>query len=257
MCIFEIAKDLRVAGFNVSLDDVLDLVENLRKEGFVRVIGVKNPDDFEKAEVVALIPSIEEEVALTPETVEEKIGVESLREDIEEIFKEEAKKELAQPPTPTPLEERPVEPFQEVQEGVSPIEIVKIGEMVSEKIKFDLESLLTLNEYIQNVLIATRDGLPVLQVTRKGISALDEAKIAAAVSVIMAMSSKTAGDMGKKDLDNVIVKTDKSLFVLGYINSSYILTFLLESKAPMGLVMADFNGLRRRIAKLIEQTISK
>lgn len=250
MCVYEITRELRVAGFSVSLDDVIDIVESLRKQGYLRAVGLKNPDDFERAEIVALIPSIEEEEPIEEEKIEEVLGpaVAELKSDIEEIFKEE--------PAPAALEaieEKPVTPFQEVDKGLEPVEIVRIGEIVSEKIKFDLESLLALNEHIQNILISTKDGLPILQVTRKNMAKIDEARIAAAVSVVMAMSSRTTADMGKKSLDNVIIKTDQSLFILGYIDSSYILTFLLDIKAPMGLMMADFNGLRRKIAKLIEE----
>ena len=249
-CIYEITRELRVAGFGIALDDVLDIVESLRKNGYIRAVGLKNPDEFERAEIVALIPSIEEEQPVEEEKIEEVLGpaVAELKSDIEEIFKEEPA-----PEAPSVVEEKPVAPFQELDKGIEPVEIVRIGEMVSEKIKFDLESLLTLNEYIQNILISTKDGLPILQVTRKEMGKIDEARIAAAVSVVMAMSSRTTEDMGKRGLDNVIIKTNQSLFILGYIDAAYILTFLLDSKAPMGLVMADFNSLRRKIARLIEE----
>ena len=245
LCVYEIARSARVSGYGISLDDTLDILESLRREGFLRVIGVKNPDDFEREEVITLVPALAEEEYITPRTIEEKISVEGLKEEINELFKEETPK--------VEMPEKPVKsPFAELEKDKSQMEIIRIGEVVSEKIRFDIESLLSLNEFIQNILIATRDGLPILQITRKNVPGIDDAKIAAAASVIMAMSSKTTEDIGKKELDNVIVRTDKSLIVVGYIDSSYILTFLTDAKTPMGLMLADFNNLRKKIAKLIE-----
>ncbi len=240
-CIYEIVRDLRVAGYNVSLDEIVGLINSLRAEGYVRVVSVKNPDKYERAEIVAIIPKIEEELTVvTPETVEEKIDVSNLKEEIETIFSEE--KEV----------KPPVTPFQEAESSSIPIEIVKVGEIISDKVKFDMESLMALNTHIQHIVIATKDGLPVLQITKKDTPALDESKIAAAASVIMAMSSRTTDEIGKKGLDNVVIKTDQSLFVIGYIDTAYILTFIMDANTPIGLTLTDFNSLRKKITELLE-----
>ena len=245
-CIYDIVRELRVIGYNVSLDDVVTIINSLRAEGLIRVVSVKNPDKYERAEIVAIIPKIEEETpVVTQEMVEEKVDVSKLKDEIDTIFSEEKEGETRVMPE--------VNPLQEAETEAVPVEIVKIGGIISEKIKFDIESLMALNNYIQHIVIATRDGLPVLQVTRKNTPALDESKIAAAASVIMAMSTRTTDELGKKGLDNVMIKTDQSLFIIGYIDTSYILTFIMDEKTPMGLTLTDFNSLRKKIMDLIKE----
>lgn len=238
LCVYEIVREIRVLGYDMGLGEVLEVIQRLRENGYIRFISVKNPDRFEKAELVAVIPEFEVEKRDYTEALQE-IDVEKLQEEVKEILTgvEEKKEEM-----PVPEGYR----YAEIEEKRRE-EIRDLAKSVSEKLRVILEPQVALSPHIKHIVIATRDGLPIIQVNKKDVAPLDEEHVAAAISVVVSQSFQTAMNLNKKGFLNVLVRTDKAVIISSYIDSNYVLTIVMDVNTPMGLIYSDFNSVKKLI----------
>lgn len=247
LCSYEITKELRVAGYDIGLGEILEIIEQLRGKGFLRFVGVKSPDRFERAELVAIIPDFEVKEVDIKEVLEEA-DLGKLREEVESLLSSETEGGEVMPTPPSYA-------FQEVEEQRRE-EIRSLAKDLSENLRVILEPQIALSPHIKHIVIATRDGLPVIQINKKGEQALEEEQIAAAISVVVAQSFQTAFRVNKKGFNNVLIRTDKAIIISGYIDSSssYILTTIMDLNTPMGLIYSDFNSMKKLLVSELEKS---
>lgn len=110
-----------------------------------------------------------------------------------------------------------------------------------EEVKNFLKDIVKENK-LDGVIIADMEGLPMISYT---MEKMDEDTVSASLAAILSAGEISASDVGKKNLNQVIVDTEDGYIVILPISGEYVIGIVTDKEAKLGIV--------RLVAKEIEK----
>lgn len=234
-CVYEITRELRDKGYELTPDIVFRILEEYREMGGIRVQMLKPPGQV-----------LEEKVHTT------KPKLEVAKEEIPETAKVAEAKPSKPSKPPKPAEMKKTE-AQEVEEGIADM-LESLEETpgktklskASEKGRPVLEALLNMNEDIEIATVCSSDGYSVSFASREMVK-LDEIRVAASSAVIKSVSDKNLEYMKKGSVDQIILYTKKGFIFLLPISEEYLFTVTASKEAQVATIIRDAKWATKRI----------
>lgn len=112
----------------------------------------------------------------------------------------------------------------------------------------------TLNELngtsadIEASAVISTDGLIMAALLPGG---MDEDRVGAMSAAILALGDRTAGELARGGLEQVLIKGSKGYVVLTHAGAEAVLTVLAKPNAKLGLIFLDVKRAAESISKLI------
>lgn len=235
----EITKKLREHGTIFSPMDLWTLLEDLRKNGYVRVITTKSPAPI-TTKVEAKVMSVVEEAAPPPEEVISPVAP-AIPTEVESVLSK------------IPIPEIPGEITRTATETVSTL-TQAIPPELQEKVKLIKEARIVeryfeINEHLKAVAILPREGHVILLSMYRDVTIAD-AEVAAASTTIVSHAVRVADNTDLGDLKEIIIDSDLGYLVLAKLPGELVLVALFSSEVTIGLMIRDFMGLKNEITEI-------
>lgn len=80
---------------------------------------------------------------------------------------------------------------------------------------------------------------------------MDEDRVGAMSAAILSLGDRSATELARGDLDQVLVKGDNGYILMTHASSEAVLTIIAKPKARLGLIFLDVKRAAEEIAKLI------
>jgi predicted regulator of Ras-like GTPase activity (Roadblock/LC7/MglB family) len=80
---------------------------------------------------------------------------------------------------------------------------------------------------------------------------LDEDRVGAMSAAILALGDRSATELARGDLEQVLIKGDNGYILLTHASQEAVLTVMATTKARLGLIFLDVKRAAEEIAKLI------
>jgi len=237
-----IARELRRRCIPVSVIDVFNAFEKLRRNGYLRVIGTSLPEKKIREKEVKTVSQkiITPAVMVSPPKVETP-PVEAPPIDMSEI----------PPPTEmgVPLEVQPVIPQQVAQvEVIMPMHLVKIVEAIKKLEIF--ERYLEFNEHIRAIVLASREANIVLHSVYRDINVTDATALAF-LATISDHSDRVSKVLGLGEFRETIVEATQFYIMISRLKYDLVLATIFDKSIGLGLMIRDFLSLKGELALLI------
>ncbi|MHA1616311.1 MAG: hypothetical protein ACTSX9_03275 [Candidatus Njordarchaeales archaeon] len=239
--VWEIALRMREDGYVVSPEDVIEILDKCRKEGIIRVKTVAKIE-LPRTEVYAQAAISEAEQVVEQLKPKEAISEEavSLKRELESIIS-------AIEPT------KPQEALPEEMTAVPTTRIIE--DTIKLRASGIINSLFNIDKWINAILIATKEGDPVVLFSPKPME-INQASVAAAASVVLATSSKYIEGFGKKPIRRILILAEKGIMVIKSLTSEYLLVGMISRKAKLGIALRDLEWISNEISRLLEAEIA-
>ena len=92
------------------------------------------------------------------------------------------------------------------------------------------------------------DGLMIASVLPAG---LDEDRMGAMSAAMLSLGDRTAQELSRGKLEQVLIKGDKGYVVMSYAGKEAVLTVMAKPKAKLGLIFLDAKRAAERITELL------
>lgn len=101
---------------------------------------------------------------------------------------------------------------------------------------------------IEASAIISTDGLMMAAVLPQG---LDEDRVGAMSAAMLSLGDRTAQELTRGGLEQVLVKGDKGYVLMTYAGHEAVVTVLAKPNAKLGLIFLDVKRAAESVAKLI------
>lgn len=238
--VLDVSKELRIKGFRVSPEDVFEIYERYRNKGIVRVKTVGRPEIAAPAEAymkTAIIPaeSIVEKLRSVPEVER----VETLKDELDKLL--------------TKLEEIPTVP--EEPSEIVPSQLVPIRKVAEDVIRIKMsgliENLFAIDNWIDVIMLATREGDPIVFFSRTPDIDINQANLAAASAVIYSVSKTGSESFERGRVKEILILAKNGFILLRPLADVYIMISLIDRRAKLGIALRDLNWVSKEMEALI------
>jgi uncharacterized protein len=96
--------------------------------------------------------------------------------------------------------------------------------------------------------IISTDGLMMASVLPVG---MDEDRVGAMSAAMLTLGDRTAQELGRGTLEQVLIKGDKGYVLMTYAGTDAVLTVLAKPNAKLGLIFLDVKRAAQNIAEMI------
>ncbi|MGD0958208.1 MAG: roadblock/LC7 domain-containing protein [Methylomonas sp.] len=96
--------------------------------------------------------------------------------------------------------------------------------------------------------VISTDGLMMASVLPSG---MDEDRVGAMSAAMLSLGDRTAQELNRGDLEQVLIKGDKGYVLMTYSGHEAVLTVLAKSNAKLGLIFLDVKRAANAIAEMI------
>lgn len=96
--------------------------------------------------------------------------------------------------------------------------------------------------------IISTDGLMIAAVLPAG---MDEDRVGAMSSAMLSLGDRTARELGRSTLEQVLVKGDRGYVLMTYAGEEAVLTVLAKPNAKLGLIFLDVKRAAQSISDML------
>jgi predicted regulator of Ras-like GTPase activity (Roadblock/LC7/MglB family) len=96
--------------------------------------------------------------------------------------------------------------------------------------------------------VISTDGLMMASQLPAG---LDEDRVGAMSAAMLSLGDRTASELGRGDLDQVLIKGKDGYVLMVYAGSEAVVTVMAKSNAKLGLIFLDVKRAAEQLAKLL------
>jgi len=240
--VLDISRELRSEGFRVSPEDIFGIYEQYRKKGIVRVKTVgRVVEEAPKEAFIQVAVAPAEEIIEKLEKAPEKVDTEVLKAELEDMLSK--------------LEEMPLEVPEEEEVPVpKTVTARKVAEDIV-KVKFSgiIENLFSIDQWIEALMMATREGDPVVFFSRIPNSTINQANLAAASAVIYAVGVNGSQSFEHGNVREILVLAQDGYIVIKPITKDYILISLISRSAKLGIALRDIKWVSNEMKKILQK----
>ena len=97
---------------------------------------------------------------------------------------------------------------------------------------------------LKDILIASKEGLPILSALSYGI---DEVRLAALNASLLTVAEQNIDEIGLGEYNNIIIKGSEGYVISLNVNNDVFLTASIKGNARLGLMLIDLHRLARKI----------
>ncbi|NOQ93015.1 MAG: hypothetical protein GQ547_00090 [Methylophaga sp.] len=101
---------------------------------------------------------------------------------------------------------------------------------------------------IEASAIISTDGLTMASALPEGF---DEDRVGAMSAAMLSLGDRTASELGRGTLDQVLIKGESGYVLMAYAGSESVLTILAKTNAKLGLIFLDVKRAAEQVANLI------
>lgn len=101
---------------------------------------------------------------------------------------------------------------------------------------------------IEASAVISTDGLTIASVLP---SSLDEDRVGAMSAAMLSLGDRTAQELARGELEQVLIKGDKGYVLMTYAGSESVLTVLAKPNAKLGLIFLDVKRAAASTAELL------
>jgi len=246
--VIEVAKELRVRGHRVSPEDVLEIYERYRRKGIARIKTIGGIEKAPKPEVfvkTALAPA--EEVVKKLKEIPEKTEFQTLKMELEELLTK-----LEETAVPTPETEERVPP------SATSVAVQKIAEdIIKLRMSGIIDNLFRIDTWIEVLMLATREGDPLVFFSRSPDMEVNQANLAAASAVILSVSKSGSESFEKGGIREILIISRGGFMMLKPITEDYIMIVLISRDARIGTVIRDISWVSKEIETILKGELQK
>ncbi|MFV0428599.1 MAG: roadblock/LC7 domain-containing protein [Arachnia sp.] len=116
----------------------------------------------------------------------------------------------------------------------------------AEQMQAILRNLVGSDPDLEGAAVVTADGLPLSAVLPPGT---DEDRVAAMGAAALSMGSRTASELRRGELEQVLVKGDQGYVILMQAGSETVLQVISSSDARLGLLLFEMKAAAKQLAK--------
>ncbi len=120
--------------------------------------------------------------------------------------------------------------------------------MREEMLKSILSELNGSSADIQASAIISSDGLVIASLLS---SEMDEDRVGAMAAAMLSLGDRTSQELGRGELEQVLVKGDKGYVLMTYAEENTVLSIVTTSSAKLGLIFLDVKRAVRSISDII------
>jgi len=80
---------------------------------------------------------------------------------------------------------------------------------------------------------------------------MDEDRVGAMSAAMLSLGDRTAQELARGDLDQVLVKGEKGYVLMTYAGSDSVITVIAKPRAKLGLIFLDVKRAAESIAKVV------
>ncbi len=96
--------------------------------------------------------------------------------------------------------------------------------------------------------IISTDGLMMAAVLPQG---LDEDRVGAMSAAMLSLGDRTAQELGRGELEQVLIKGDHGYVLMTYAGTEAVLTVMAKPNAKLGLIFLDVKRAAENVAKMV------
>ena len=96
--------------------------------------------------------------------------------------------------------------------------------------------------------VISTDGLMMAAVLPQG---LDEDRVGAMSAAMLSLGDRTAQELGRGELEQVLIKGDHGYVLMIYAGTEAVLTVMAKPNAKLGLIFLDVKRAAENVAKMI------
>jgi len=96
--------------------------------------------------------------------------------------------------------------------------------------------------------VISTDGLMMAAVLPQG---LDEDRVGAMSAAMLSLGDRTAQELGRGELEQVLIKGDHGYVLMTYAGAEAVLTVMAKPNAKLGLIFLDVKRAAENIAKMV------
>jgi len=96
--------------------------------------------------------------------------------------------------------------------------------------------------------VISTDGLMMASVLPAN---MDEDRVGAMSAAMLSLGDRTAQELGRGTLEQVLIKGDKGYVLMTYAGSDAVLTVLAKTNAKLGLIFLDVKRAAQRISEMV------
>ena len=240
--VLDISRELRSEGFRVSPEDIFNIYEQYRKKGVVRVKTIgKIVEEASKGAFMQVAVAPAEKIIAKLEKAPSKADTDVLKAELEEMLSK--------------IEEVPVSvPEEEGAPVPKTVSTRKVAEDVV-KVKFSgiIDNLFSIDQWVEALMMATREGDPVAFFSREQNVTINQANLAAASAVIYAVGVNGSQSFEHGNVKEILVLAHDGYIVIKPITSDYILISLISKSAKLGIALRDIKWVSSEIEKILQK----
>ena len=120
--------------------------------------------------------------------------------------------------------------------------------MREEMLKSILSELNGSSADIQASAIISSDGLVIASLLS---SEMDEDRVGAMAAAMLSLGDRTSQELGRGELEQVLVKGDKGYVLMTYAGENTVLSIVTTSSAKLGLIFLDVKRSVESISQII------
>jgi uncharacterized protein len=128
------------------------------------------------------------------------------------------------------------------------------SKIIKEKIMREDMLISALNELnggsadIEASAVISTDGLVIASVLPKS---MDEDRVGAMTAAMLSLGDRTAQELARGTLEQVIIKGDKGYVVMTYAGSEAVVSLVAKPSAKLGLIFLDLKRAAESISKML------
>ncbi|MBV1928215.1 MAG: roadblock/LC7 domain-containing protein [Gammaproteobacteria bacterium] len=96
--------------------------------------------------------------------------------------------------------------------------------------------------------VISTDGLTIASMLPQE---MDEDRVGAMSAAMLSLGDRSAEELGRGQLDQVLIKGDKGFVLMTYAGSDAVVTVLAKPKAKLGLIFLDVKRAAENIAQML------
>ena len=239
MDVNSLARELRERSVIVSAMDIFNILEKLRKNGYLYIAGTSIP---KRKPVEENVQAVSQVVVTPQQPIEHKV-----------IEADEIIKAPSIPPEALDIDIAPE--IQAISIGqivemtsVIPTHLSKIVDGVRDAQIF--ERYLEINEYIKAIVLASREANIVLCSVYRDINITDSIALAL-LATISEHSESVAQVLNLGEFKETVVNAERYFIMLSRLKYDVVLATIFEGSIALGLMIRDFLSLKREIVELM------
>jgi predicted regulator of Ras-like GTPase activity (Roadblock/LC7/MglB family) len=111
-----------------------------------------------------------------------------------------------------------------------------------------LNDLTSASEDIEASAVISTEGLMIASVLTAGS---DEGRVGAMTAAMLSLGERTASELGRGDLEQVLVKGSKGYVLMLHAGEDAVLLLLVRPQAKLGLIFLDAKRAAENLVKIV------